>query len=179
MHLAAPIAASGAACLTIALLSILAARIRRKARTDREIEELLGQEQYEYTILDVRRRADFIRVRLPGSKNIPYDAFDGGLPTENMFEKIFVYGPNRRVARRISRVLGSTGYFNITSCGSFRGWKGPVEEGPPADPRTESGESSPPAGSADPAAAAAAIIADDVPSGGRTADVPADTAGAT
>jgi rhodanese-related sulfurtransferase len=122
-------AASFAACLILVSIFAAAAAFRRKARKDREIEGLIRQDQYEYTILDVRRRADFEDSHMPDSRNIPYDEFDGGLPTENMFEKIFVCGPNRRIARRMAKILERTGYFNVTCYGSFRKWKGSVVPG--------------------------------------------------
>ena len=133
MPLESLIAVAAAAGLFFLMLSASAAWLRRKVRLDREISGLLSQDQYEYTILDVRRNTDFTKSHVPASRNIPYDEFDGGLPTENMFEKIFVYGPNRRIARKVARTLDRTGYFNVTCYGSFRGWKGPVVSGGTAD----------------------------------------------
>ncbi len=135
------IAAVGAAVLFFLLLSASVVRLRRKAGTNREITELIGQDQYEYTIIDVRERDDFSRSHMPAAKNIPHNTFDGGLPTENMFEKIFVYGPNGRIARRIARTLDRTGYFNVTCCGAFRGWKGPVVSDIAIEPDSEGSSS--------------------------------------
>jgi rhodanese-related sulfurtransferase len=120
---------TGAATAAVLLIIILLLfyRIRHRLRISREMMYLLSQDQYEYLFIDIRSREEFAKGHIPNALNIPYVECSDLLPTENMFEKIYVYGKTRRKARIIAAVLDTTGYFNVAFFGAFRGWKGPIE----------------------------------------------------
>jgi|GEM_PF-1417656 len=120
------VSAAATSALTVSVMLVVH-RIRQRIRTRNELLELIGQDQYAYVILDVRTEEEFRRGRIPSAMNIPFDAARERFPSENMFERIYVYGPNRRRAGSVARFLYRNGYFNVTNYGGFRGWKGPVE----------------------------------------------------
>jgi len=111
---------------SIALLVIFR-RFQYRLLVGRELKYLISQNQYDYTIIDLRRPEEFTRGHIPNALNIPYQQCLGYMPTENMFEKIYIYGRDRRSARKAARNLSSTGYFNVKYYGALRGWKGPLE----------------------------------------------------
>jgi rhodanese-related sulfurtransferase len=121
---------TGAATATVLLILTLLIyyRIRHLIRTGRELSYLIGQDQFEYTLIDVGSPEDFARGHIPSARNVPYQECTGFFPTENMFEKIYVYGRNRRKARIVAKMLDTTGYFSVTLYGTFRSWRGPVEK---------------------------------------------------
>ena len=97
--------------LLLLIILLLVSRIRHRILTGREMLHLIGQSQYEYIL---------------NAQNVPFPECPGYMPTENMFEKIFVYGQSRRSAQIVAKMLDETGYFNVTFYGAFRGWRGPV-----------------------------------------------------
>ncbi len=131
MHLVIP--ASAASILATIFVMLLIRRIRHRIRTGRELVGLIAQDQYEYIILDVRSESEFAGERISGARNLPEDSIEGNLPTEKMFEPIYVYGRSWRQARHAARLLDTTGYFNVTCYGAFRGWKGPRDSSVVAD----------------------------------------------
>ena len=124
--------------VAIAVLTILAilcllftvGEMIRRRRIGREVGDLIAQDQCRYMILDVREENEFIQKHIADSLNIPFSRINGCFPTENMFERIIVFGPSRRKARTVSRRLDRNGYFNVTHFGAFRSWRGAVEGGP-------------------------------------------------
>ena len=104
---------------------------RRHAR--RDLLWLVGQDQYEYTVLDLRPPGEFAAGHIPQAINVSPDHILSYLPTENMFERIYTCGRTASMAKRASRILGRTGYFNVESVGAFRHWRGPVEESQSAE----------------------------------------------
>jgi rhodanese-related sulfurtransferase len=121
------LASVSAALLLFTALLIIFRRVQYRVQVGRELHYLIGQKQFDYTIIDIRGGNEFVRGHIPNALNIPYQQCLGYMPTENMFEKIFVYGRNRRSARRAALSLSSTGYFSVKYFGPFRCWKGPVE----------------------------------------------------
>lgn len=119
---------TGAATAAVLLIFIilLGYRIRHRFRIEKEIMYLIGQDQYEYILIDIRTPDAFAAGHIPNARNVPYEKCVTYLPTENMFEKIYVYGRSSRGARIIAKMLDTTGYFNVTYYGSFRSWKGPI-----------------------------------------------------
>lgn len=116
------------AAVFLILLILLVNRVRHRFRIKKEIMYLINQDQYEYILIDIRIPEAFAAGHLPNAINVPYQKSITYLPTEKMFEKIYVYGRNRRTARIIAKMLDTNGYFNVTYYGSFRSWKGPVEK---------------------------------------------------
>jgi len=101
---------------------------RHRIRRNRELIYLLGQENFEYILIDIRRVEDYEKEHIPGAFNVPYPESLNYLPSENMFERIYVYGQNRCRTREVVREMSDTGYFNVSYVGIFREWKGPVEK---------------------------------------------------
>ena len=120
---------AAASALATVLVMLLVRWILYRIRTGRKLAELIGQDQFEYIIVDVRSASEYETSRITGARNLPAATLDGNLPTEKMFEPIYVYGRSWRQARRAARFLDETGYFNVTCYGGFRGWKGPKENG--------------------------------------------------
>ncbi len=89
--------------------------------------ELIEQDQYEFIILDIRSRTEFESSAIKGALSLPAAEIRDNLPTEKMFEPLYVCGRNWRQARSAARLLDTVGYFNVTCYGGFRGWKGPKE----------------------------------------------------
>lgn len=122
------ITAASSILATVSVM-LLIRRIRHRMRTRFRLAELIEQNQYEYMILDVRTAADFAVSRIAGALNLPAGSIAENLPTEKMFEPIYVYGSTWRQARKAARLLDATGYFNVTCYGAYRGWKGPRDTG--------------------------------------------------
>ncbi|RKX75616.1 MAG: hypothetical protein DRP70_07925 [Spirochaetes bacterium] len=112
--------------LVIIIISVV--RIRHRVLAGRELLYLTGQDSFEYILIDVRRTRDYKKGHIPNALNVPFPGCMECLPTENMFEKIYIYGKSRHQARLVARKLGNTGYFNVSYFGAFRQWKGPEEE---------------------------------------------------
>ncbi len=110
--------------LVFFILSIV--RIRHRVLAGRELLYLTGQDSFEFILIDVRKTRDFERGHIPNAMNVPFPGCMEYLPTENMFEKIYIYGTSRHQARLVAIKLGITGYFNVSYFGAFRQWKGPV-----------------------------------------------------
>ena len=109
------------------LTLMMVGRIRSRGHLIRTVSALISQDQYEYTILDIRNEGHFAEGHIPHAVNVPFEQINDRLPTENMFQQIYVYGQNRRKVRKAVRILDKSGYFNVTSYGAYRGWKGPIE----------------------------------------------------
>lgn len=122
------ITASASILLTI-LVMLSVRRLRHRKRTGLRLKELIEQDQYEYIILDVRSPKEYETSRIRGAVSLPSDEIEGHLPTERMFEPIYVYGRSRKQARLAARLLDTSGYFNVVCYGRFRGWKGPQDSG--------------------------------------------------
>ncbi len=114
--------------ILLVIILLLVSRIRHRILTGRELLYLLDQDQYEYILIDIRSKCEFEKGHIRNALNVPLPECPGYLPTENMFEKIYVYGRSRRSARNVAKMLDKTGYFNVTFYGAFCGWKGPVEK---------------------------------------------------
>jgi rhodanese-related sulfurtransferase len=114
--------------LLITILLLLVIRSRHYAMAGRELDYLIRQDDFEYILIDIRKNRDYMKGHIPNALNVPYPDAQGFLPTENMFEKIYIYGENLRQARSVARQMGITGYFNVSYFGAFRKWKGPVEK---------------------------------------------------
>ena len=112
--------------LLLLIILLLVSRIRHRILTGREMLHLIGQSQYEYILIDIRSSREYETGHILNAQNVPFPECPGYMPTENMFEKIFVYGQSRRSARIVAKMLDETGYFNVTFYGAFRGWRGPV-----------------------------------------------------
>jgi len=110
-----------------AAAAVLIASIRRRKRLNLEVYNIINQNQYEYVIVDSRNQNDYLKAHIPGAVNIPEKQIKNNLPTENMFEKIYVYGYSYLSSGRAADELSRCGYFNVVSFGSFKKWKGPVE----------------------------------------------------
>lgn len=126
MHLDPIYIAFTAVFLLLLIVLPLVMRIRHRVLAGRELIYLLGQYHFEYILIDIRRNQDFIKGHIPNALNVPYPDCLNYLPTENMFEKIYIYGNTRRQARNTAKTLGITGYFNVSYFGAFRSWRGPV-----------------------------------------------------
>lgn len=113
--------------ILILIILLLVTRIRHRFLVRKVLLYLIGQDQYEYILIDIRGSREFNRGHIPNAQNVPFAECPGYLPTENMFEKIIVYGRSRRRARMVAKMLDKTGYFNVSFYGSFRSWNGPVE----------------------------------------------------
>ena len=120
---------AAASILATVSVMLLIRRIRHRFRTGFRLVELIEQNQYEYIILDVRTTAEYAASRIAGALNLPAGSIADRLPTEKMFEPIYVYGSSWRQARKAAKLLDATGYFNVTCYGAFRGWKGPRDSG--------------------------------------------------
>jgi len=110
------------------IIFMITGRIRHGILAGRELTYLLGQDSFEYILIDIRKNRDFEKGHIPGAANVPYPDCLKYLPTENMFEKIYIYGKSRYRAREVAKNLNKTGYFNVSYFGAFRAWKGPVEK---------------------------------------------------
>ena len=113
--------------LSILCSTLMFGEMLRRRRIGREVGSLIKQDQCRYVILDVREENEFVEKHVAASRNIPFSRSGGCFPSENMFERIIVFGPTYRKARMISRRLDRTGYFNVTHFGAFRNWRGAVE----------------------------------------------------
>lgn len=112
--------------ILLVLFILFVIRIRHRVLAGRELLYLTGQDSFEYILIDVRKTRDFERGHIPNAINVPFPGCMEYLPTENMFEKIYIYGTSRHQARLVALKLGNTGYFNVSYFGAFRQWKGPV-----------------------------------------------------
>ena len=92
---------------------------------------LTGQDQFKYILIDIRESCDYEKGHIPTAMNVPYPGCLEYLPTENMFEKIYIYGISRRRSRIVANRLDTTGYFNVSYFGAFRSWRGSVEKAEP------------------------------------------------
>lgn len=90
---------------------------------------MLGQDQYEYILLDVRSLEAYEKDHLVPAVNVPFSDIESYMPCENMFEKIYVYGFNGRTARRAANILSLAGYFNVIAHGSYRSIKNKIKKG--------------------------------------------------
>ena len=117
------------AVFAIVCSTLMVGEMLRRRRVGREVGSLITQDQCRYIILDVREENEFVKKHVAASRNIPFSRSGGCFPSENMFERIIVFGPTDRKARIISRRLDRTGYFNVTHFGAFRNWRGAVETG--------------------------------------------------
>ena len=117
------------AVFAIVCSTLMVGEMLRRRRVGREVGSLITQDQCRYIILDVREENEFVKKHVAASRNIPFSRSGGCFPSENMFERIIVFGPTERKARIISRRLDRTGYFNVTHFGAFRNWRGAVETG--------------------------------------------------
>jgi len=108
-------------------LILLVTRIRHRVLVERELMYLIGQDSFEYILIDIRGSQDYERAHIPSAFNVPYPNCLEYLPTENMFKKIYIYGRNRYQSRVTAKKMSITGYFNVSWFGAFREWKGPVE----------------------------------------------------
>ena len=108
------------AVFTFVILVLFFVRQYSKHRSKfRELAYMLSQTHYEYILLDLRSQNEYEKGHCPGARNIAFEKLSTYMPTENMFEKIFVYGRNASQARRACGILGSAGYFNVKSFGSY------------------------------------------------------------
>ncbi len=123
---------SGSAGLILACVVLILYAQRKKQR--RELKALLEQDNYQFTIVDVRSESDFHHAHVPGAVLLPPEHLGKIFPVENMFQPVYVYGKSVWAARRASRILGNTGYFNVYNAGSFRRWKGVVTAGEQDEP---------------------------------------------
>lgn len=112
--------------IAVTVLVVRIKRLRRQISTGRELEYLLGQNLCEFTLIDIRTSGEYSSGHIPGALNVPVGECGDCLPSENMFQKIFVYGRSRRSAQKAAKILDENGYFNVTCYGAFRNWKGPV-----------------------------------------------------
>lgn len=102
-------------------------RLRSRRHLVLTVSALICQQQYEYTILDIRNEGHFAEGHIPHAVNVPFEQIKDRLPTENMFQQIYVYGSNRWKVRQAVGILDRSGYFNVTPYGAYRSWKGPIE----------------------------------------------------
>ncbi len=116
------------ALILMAIIIILIVRIRHRILAGRELLYLTGQDSFEYILIDVRKTLEYKKGHIPNAMNVPFPGCMEYLPTENMFEKIYIYGESRYQARLVARKMGITGYFNVSYFGAFKQWKGPVEK---------------------------------------------------
>ena len=105
-----------------AFVAIARYMLRRRKVGD-ELIELISQNQYEYTVLDVRSREKYLKSHVDTALNVPYPESKNYYPTENMCERIIIYGSNDYVARSTARALSRNGYFNITHLGTYKYWE--------------------------------------------------------
>ncbi len=110
----------------IMILSVV--RIRHRILAGRELLYLTGQDSFEYILIDIRGVQDYEEGHIPNALNVPFPECMDYFPTDNMFEKIYIYGKSRYQAQLVARKMGITGYFNVSYFGAFRQWKGPVEK---------------------------------------------------
>ena len=118
------ITAAGSILATV-LFMLFVRRLQYRLNVGRKLIGLLNQQQYDFILLDVRPAAEYAESHICGARNLPTADIRDNLPTEKMFEPIYVYARNWREARNATRLLDETGYFNATCYGAFRGWKGP------------------------------------------------------
>lgn len=89
-----------------------------------QLTRLISQESFEFLLIDTRDEEQYIHSHIPAAVNIPLEKLFRSLPVENMFLTIIVYGANRKISRRAAEFLCESGYFNVTSFGSFSRWRG-------------------------------------------------------
>lgn len=116
--------AAAAGVFAYAAVTLLQQFLHRR-HVERELLELITQNQYQFTVLDVRDSKEFHRGHVLTASNIPFSQPKKYFPSENMFERIFVFGPNHRKAWLTARRLSKDGYFNVTYYGAYHHWKGP------------------------------------------------------
>ncbi|OQX28487.1 MAG: hypothetical protein B0D92_08695 [Spirochaeta sp. LUC14_002_19_P3] len=108
----------------ISLISLFACKHFYRLRIEQELTDLLGREQYQFTIIDVRDSQDFEQSHIERARNMPFSRTSDFFPSENMFERIIVFGPSDKAARAAARRISMNGYFNVSSYGAYRHWKG-------------------------------------------------------
>ncbi len=115
---------------TVAVFTLIVARHLKqhfhRLNVEQELIRLLEKNEYQFTIIDVRDPIDFKTEHVPASLNNPYPLPQRFFPAENLFEKIFVFGPNQRTVQRSAKQLGENGYYNVTYYGAYHHWRGPI-----------------------------------------------------
>ncbi len=112
--------------ICILILAFISFRLRRRRREYR-LRQLLKQNDFAYTVIDIRSAEEYSRSHIPGAIHLPMENVGSVFPVENMFQPLYVYGTTEFKARKASRILENTGYFNVQSVGGFRRWRWTVE----------------------------------------------------
>ncbi len=102
---------------------------RKNLGLNRSLQDLIGQDQFEYYLVDVRSEGEFRKGHIPTAVNVPFGKLNTFLPTDNLFINIVVYGRSLRQSAKAAAILGDSGYFNVTSFGPMFKWRGPVSRG--------------------------------------------------
>ena len=91
---------------------------------------LVNQNRFDYVLLDFRDEEAYESGHIPTALRVPSGDLRGCLPSENLFESIYICADRPRVSARAARVLSESGYFNVVDFGPVRRWPGALEEGP-------------------------------------------------
>jgi len=103
-----------------------------KKRTDQirqKVSRSLGQDNYEFLVLDVRKKELFLKSHIPGAVHVSPSDIDSYYPSEDMFLNIYIYSQKGINARRGVRCLSRNGYFQVSSLGSYYMWRGKTASG--------------------------------------------------
>ena len=79
-------------------------------------------------LMDVRSPQEYREGHIPGSQNIPLQAFDKvGAVAENKDTPLYVYCHSGARSRQAVQRLGQMGHRNVTNIGGIAAYRGKVE----------------------------------------------------